>query len=254
MTPGDAQGTSSAAAHSSGTGAGFAPTRWTWVMRARSSDTPVVREALEALCRAYWKPVYAFVRRRGHASHEAQDLTQEFFARLLAGDGLRRADPEKGRFRTFLLSAVKHFLANEWDKERSLKRGGDREFVPVRIGEDTDAVGVEPAGGQDPERAYDRQWALSVLDRVLARLEREHVDEGKGRVFAALQSTLTVGRADVPYAVVAATLGTSEGAVKVMVHRLRQRYRKVLREEVAATLEDSSRAEDELRQLFAALS
>lgn len=232
----------------------FATTRWTMVLGTQGADSTLVQRALEDLCRAYWRPVYAFMRRRGHAQHEAQDLTQEFFARLLAGNGLRLADPERGRFRTFLLSAVKHFLANEWDKARTLKRGGDREFVPISIGDDTTGFGVEPAGGVSPERAYDRQWALSVLDAVLERLQREHEQAGKLAVFERLKGTLMVGRRDVSYAALGEPLGMSEGAVKVMVHRLRQRYRVVLREEIASTLEDPGKAEDELRELFAALA
>ena len=239
---------------SPGTGAPFVTTRWTLVTGAQGADSAVARRALDELCRAYWKPVYAFVRRSGHETHAAQDLTQEFFARLLAGGGLNRADPGRGRFRSFLLASVKHFLANEWDKAQALKRGGDREFVPVVTGEDTTRVGVEPAGGESPDRAYDRQWALSVLDRVLERLRREHREAGKGAVFEALKGTLTEARSDVPYTTIAVGLGITEGAVKVLVHRLRQRYRVVLREEVGATLEDPGRAEDELKELFEALA
>lgn len=235
-------------------GSAFLTTRWTLVVGSQGRDTTVVSRALEELCQTYWRPVHAFIRRRGHAVHEAQDLTQEFFARLLASDGLQRADPARGRFRSFLLSAVKHFLANEWDKAKTLKRGGGEVLVPIRAGDDTTGLGVEPAGGESPERAYDRQWALSVLDAVLDRMQREHAEAGKEAVFEALKGTLTTGRREVSYATLGAQLGLSEGAVKVVVHRLRQRYRAVLREEIASTLEDPSRAEEELKELFAALS
>lgn len=224
-------------------------------MEAQGKDTAVVRLALEELLRAYWRPVYTFVRRRGHASHDAQDLTQEFFSRLLATDGLKRVDPDRGRFRSFLLSALKHFLANEWDKARTLKRGGDRVIVPLTIEDDgvsEDAVPDSESVG--PERAYDRQWALSVLGRVMERLGAEHAEAGKERIFEVLKGTLMAERGDVPYVTLGKQLGMSEGAIKVLVHRLRLRYRAVLREEIASTLEDPARVEEELRDLFAALA
>lgn len=244
-------------------GGAFATTRWTVVVRATGPDTTHARVALEELCRAYWRPIYAFVRRQGHATHEAQDLTQEFFARLLAGGSLVRVDAARGRFRSFLLVALKHFLANEWDKVRALKRGGGVRIVPLETELGSDRAGVALADGiqaglaseaANPERAYDRQWALALLDRVLERLREEHVRAGKSAWFEQLRETLTAERGALPYVALGARLGLSEGAVKVAVHRLRQRYRELLRAEIADTLEDPAQVEEELRHLFAALS
>jgi RNA polymerase sigma factor (sigma-70 family) len=233
-----------------GTDAAFATTRWTWVSGAQAEDAEVSSRALEALCRVYWRPVYAFVRRRGHASHEAQDLTQEFFSRLLAGQGFQRVDPDRGRLRSFLLAALKHFLANEWDRSQALKRGGGRELVSLDAAE----IGEEPidpvSDGLSPDRVFDRQWALSVLDQVMSRLERESDHAGRKETFDALKGTLCTPRGDVTYAVIARQLGRSEGAVKVLVHRLRQRYRELLRLEIAATLEESPPTLEELAPAF----
>lgn len=241
------------------TGAAFATTRWTMVLGAASgSDTTRAGLALEELCRTYWRPIYGFVRRQGHSAHDAQDLTQEFFRRLLAGGSLGGVDPARGRFRSFLLASLKHFLANEWDKVRTLKRGGGVSLVPLEAADlagDTDAEGGPAAGtGVTPERTFDRQWALALLDRVLARLREEHVAAGKTAFFEHLRPTLTADRTVLPYAVLGTQLGLSEGAVKVAVHRLRQRYRELLREEIADTVGSRSQVEEELRDLFAALS
>lgn len=237
-----------------GTDGAFATTRWTWVSGSQAEDAEVSGRALEALCRVYWRPVYAFIRRRGHASHAAQDLTQEFFSRLLAGQGFQQADPHRGRLRSFLLAALKHFLANEWDRSQALKRGGGRELVSL----DAADIGEEPidpvSDGLSPDRAFDRQWALSVLDQVMSRLGQESEHAGRKEAFEALKGTLCSPRGEVSYGVIARQLGRSEGAVKVLVHRLRQRYRVLLRQKIAATLEDPGRTEEELRQLVAALS
>lgn len=241
------------------TGAAFATTRWTVVLgAARGTDAARAEVALEQLCRTYWRPIYTYVRRQGHASHDAQDLTQEFFGRLLAGPGLSGVDPARGRFRSFLLASLKHFLANEWDKVRALKRGGGVRIVPLdaaATGGDTEASPslTSAAPDRSPEAAYDRQWALAVLDRVLSRLEAEHRSAGKGEFFAALRPTLTADRTALPYAVLGRQLGLTEGAVKVAVHRLRQRYRVLLREEIADTVERPDQVDQELRDLFAAL-
>ncbi len=242
------------------TGAAFATTRWTVILGAASGSDPTkAGVALEELCRVYWRPIYAFVRRQGHSAHDAQDLTQEFFGRLLAGPSLAGVDPARGRFRSFLLAALKHFLANEWDKARTLKRGGGVRIVPLELTDlsgDTEAVGVtvEARGSVSPEAAYDRQWALALLDRVLIRLRDEHVAGGKSAFFEQLRPTLTADREALPYAILGAHLGLSEGAVKVAVHRLRLRYRELLREEIADTVERRDQVEQELRDLFAALS
>ncbi len=232
----------------------FATTRWTVVLAAGGPSTAGARLALEELCRAYWRPIYAYVRRLGHSTHDAQDLTQDFFARLLAPGGIDRVHPSKGRFRSFLLVALKHFLANEWDKARALKRGGGVTFIPLDAS-DTDAgLPLESSPGEGPERLYDRQWALAVLDRVLGRLREEYHTGGKGVLFDKLRETLVQERHSVPYAVLASELHLTEGAVKVSVHRLRQRYRELLRIEIVNTVSNPDQVEDELRDLFTALT
>lgn len=244
------------------TAGAFVTTRWTVVLGATGTDTTHARTALEELCRTYWRPIYAFVRRQGHGPHDAQDLTQEFFGRLLASGSFGKVDPARGRFRSFLLASLKHFLANEWDKLRTLKRGGGFRIVPLEAEAERDetrfgvgTVVADPAGAAaSPERAYDRQWALALLERVLERLRGEHVQAGKTALFEQLRSTLTADRGGLPYVEIGARLGLSEGAVKVAVHRLRQRYREVLRAEIAETLESPALVEEELRDLFAALA
>lgn len=238
-----------------GVGAGgFATTRWTVVLGAGAADGERSRVALEELCRTYWRPVYAFVRRQGRSTHDAQDLTQGFFERLLAGSDLARVDPALGRFRSFLLASMKHYLANDHDRAVALKRGGGVAPVSLDVEGAETALGLEADTGFGPDRVYDRQWALALLDRVLERLREEHVAAGKVGLFEQLRPTLSVDRASVSYAEMARRLGMTEGAVKVGVHRLRQRYRTVLREEVAATLADPALVEEELRDLFAALA
>lgn len=259
MTPSDS---TPEAAGPPATGAAFATTRWTIVMGAAAgegADPSRAGMALEELCRLYWRPIYAFVRRQGHSPHDAQDLTQEFFGRLLGDHSLNRVHPDRGRFRSFLLASLKHFLANEWDKARALKRGGGVRIVPLEAGDredgpGTDVAAVEPGTANSPEKAYDRQWAVTLLQRVLERLGAEHQSAGKARLFEHLRETLTADRASVPYAVLATRLGFSEGAVKVAVHRLRARYRELLREEIAETLSDPGQVEEELRELWAALA
>lgn len=244
------------------TGAAFATTRWTIVLGAAAGEGPDAnrsRMALEELCRLYWRPIYAFVRRQGHSPHDAQDLTQEFFGRLLGDHSLNRVHPDRGRFRSFLLASLKHFLANEWDRARALKRGGAVRIIPLEglaseDGSGTEVGGVAPGTVPSPEKAYDRQWAVTLLQRVLERLEAEHQSAGKARLFEHLRETLTADRASVPYAELAVRLGSSEGAVKVAVHRLRGRYRELLREEIAETVSDPGQVEEELRELWTALA
>lgn len=239
-----------------GTGAGFATTRWTLVLRAgaEGGDAGTAHAALEDLCRSYWRPVYAFLRRQGRSTHDAQDLTQGFFARLLGQGTLGNAAPERGRFRSFLLGALRHHLAHEREHAGARKRGGGAEFVAFdRPDSEAGPDGLVSSPELTPERAYDRQWALALLDRVLDRLETEQGSQGKASQFQALRGTLVGGRADQPYGVLGAHLGMSEGAVKVAVHRLRQRYRDLLRQEIAQTVDSPEAVEEELRHLFAAL-
>lgn len=232
----------------------FATTRWTVVLNAQQADSTLAHDALEKLCHAYWYPLYAFVRRQGHDAHDAQDLTQEFFARLLEKNYLEDVDRAKGRFRSFLLAALKHFLANEWDRRRAQKRGGAKTHVPIDNQSAETRYGLEPAHDQSPEKLFERRWALTLLDQVLNRLREEFVAAGKVEQFDELKITLTADRRSVPYTDLGARLGLSEGAVKVAVHRLRQRYREVLRAEIAHTVARPSDVEEEIRHLFAALA
>ena len=232
----------------------FAMTRWSVVLAAGQSDSLDAKEALENLCRIYWPPLYAFVRRQGHSPADAQDLTQEFFARLLAKNYLGAVDPSKGRFRSFLLASLKHFLANEWDKAKAAKRGGGAVLVPINTDAAETACGVDPADHVTPDKLFERRWAMTLLEQVLARLREEHAEAGKVELFEQLKSTLTGQRDSLPYAAIATRVGMSEVAIKVTVHRLRQRYREILREEISHTVSGSGEIEDEIRALFSALS
>jgi RNA polymerase sigma factor (sigma-70 family) len=226
----------------------FATTRWSLVAAAQDPAAPHAREALADLCRVYWPPVYAYARRRGHDHHAAQDLTQAFFARLLEKNDLAAADRTRGRFRAFLLTACQHFLANRHDHDTAKKRGGGRAHVPL----DFAGRAPEPADDETPERAFDRQWALGLLDRALGELRAEYAGSGRATLFDALKDCLA-GGAEVPHAEKARDLGMTEGAVKVAVHRLRQRYRDRLRGLIADTVAGPDEVDDEIRDLFAAL-
>ena len=232
----------------------FVTTHWSVVLAAGRSDTTRARAALEQLCRNYWQPLYAYVRRAGHAREEAEDLTQEFFARLLADNSVARADPARGRFRSFLLGSLKHFLAHEWEKAGARKRGGGAQHLPLAFDTAETRCAQPVAPGDTPDRAFDRQWALALLDVVLGRLRREYREAGREDLFLGLKETLSGGRAEIPYRELGARLGLSEGAVKVAAHRLRGRYRELLREEIANTVAGPEQVEEELRELFAALS
>ena len=199
-----------------------------------------------------WYPLYAYVRRRGPPN--AQDLTQEFFARLLQQNWLAQADRDRGRFRTFLLAALSHFLANEWDKARAQKRGGTIQFVPLQLDSAETRYGQEPADPVTPEQCFERRWALALLDEVLNRLRHEQVAAGAGGLYDTLKPCLVGTRQAQPYAALAAKLGMTEGAVKVAVHRLRQRYRQLLREEIANTVVTSAEADEEMHHLFSVLA
>ncbi len=232
----------------------FVTTHWSVVLAAGRHDTTRARAALEQLCRNYWQPLYAYVRRAGHAREEAEDLTQEFFARLLAQQTVARADPARGRFRSFLLGSLKHFLAHEWEKASARKRGSGAQHIPLAFDTAETRCAQPVAAGDTPDRAFDRQWALALLDVVLGRLRREYREAGREDLFLGLKDTLSGGRAEIPYRELSARLAMSEGAVKVAAHRLRQRYRELLREEIANTVAGPAEVEEELRQLFAALS
>ncbi len=229
----------------------FATTRWSVVLAAKHENAPESKHAMETLCRAYWYPLYAYVRRDGHAAHDAQDLTQEFFARLLEKDWLQAAGPEHGRFRTFLLVAMKRFLINEWHKNASLKRGGHITHVPL------DSEDAERRFASEPELApdavFERRWAMTLLDQTLTTLEREFADEGKAVHFQAMKHCLTMDRDRISYAELAAKLDSNEGAARVAVHRLRKRFRALFRENIAATLAEGEDVETEMRHVVAVL-
>src|ERR1041385_2267684 len=187
----------------------FATTHWTVVLAAQRSNSTRAHAALSSLCQAYWFPIYAFVRRQGHGPHDAQDLTQEFFARLLEKNFLAGGDRTKGRFRSFLLGAVKHFLANEWDKARAQKRGGGRIPVPLDFTDAETSFSVEPADELTAERIFERRWALALLEQVLRRLREEHVRDGKEKLFEQLKPTLTEPSRTISYAEIARRLGST---------------------------------------------
>jgi len=232
----------------------FVTTHWSLVLTAARQDTRSARKALEDLCRTYWLPLYTYVRRRGLSVEDAQDLTQAFFAKLLERQWLACAEEARGRFRTFLLTAMERFLANEWDKERALKRGGGMVKVPIQLDTAETRYGVDPQDTRTPEQAFEYQWATTLLEQVLNRLERDYQQRGQGSFFAALKPTLVGERGDQPYAALAVQLGMSESAVKVAVHRLRQRYRELLRAEVGQTLAAPEEIEAEMRYLFGVLA
>jgi RNA polymerase sigma-70 factor (ECF subfamily) len=231
----------------------FATTHWSVVLTAQRNDSTRAHAALSHLCRAYWYPLYAFVRRQGYSAHDAQDLTQEFFTRLLAKNYLAVVARERGKFRSFLLGSLKHFLANEWNRAQAAKRGGGREIISL---DETDAEGryaLEPADDSTAEKIFERRWATTLLDQVVARLRDEYVRAEKTELYETLKNCLTVESRTVPYAELAARLSTTEGAIKVAVHRLRARYREALRDEIAQTVSSAEEVEEELRHLFAGL-
>jgi RNA polymerase sigma-70 factor (ECF subfamily) len=207
---------------------------------------------LAALCETYWYPLYAYVRRQGHSPHDAEDLTQGFFARLLESESLAGVSREKGKFRTFLLVALKRFLANEWHRARSQKRGGRSFQVPLQGHTAETRYIAEPIEPLTAEKLYERRWALTLLERVLARLGAEFDAAGKTEIFEKLKPFLMAEKGSIPYAEAAMALGTNEGAVKVAVHRLRRRFRELFREEVAQTVASSQEIDDEIRHLLSA--
>lgn len=232
----------------------FVTTHWSVVLQAQDKAAPGSDEALETLCRTYWYPLYAFVRASGYQPHTAQDLTQEFFARLLSKDFLRAVDPEKGRFRTFLRMALKRFLANEWDRLSAQKRGGLQTHLSLDTSLAEERFQDERGCALTPDRIYDRRWALTLLAEAMGQLEREYSSAGKSREWQHLEPHLMKDRAALPYAEVAARLQTTEGAARVALHRLRRRFREVFRETIANTVADPAEVESEVRQVLEALS
>lgn len=229
----------------------FAPTRWSLVCAAGADDPASAQSALEQLCRAYWYPLYAFVRRSGKSPEEAEDLTQEFFARVLASDFLAQADRERGRFRTFLLTALQRFLTNEWHRATAQKRGAGIAVISIDAALAEDRYHAEPVDIATPELLYERRWAITLLDQVLTGLADEYAANGQAAVFAALRDLLGGSSAvDPAYAEIATRLGMTEAAVKVAMYRLRRRYADRLRAEIAQTVASPADIEDEIARLF----
>lgn len=235
-------------------GGWFKTTHWTVVLDAGRADTADTGAALAQLCQAYWSPLYSYIRRLGHDQEEAKDLTQEFFARLLEKQWLAQADPQRGKFRSFLLSAVRHFLANEKRRDKAVKRGGRNTIVSL---DDTAENLYESAAATSdltPEKLYERRWALSLFELALGRLRESYSVSGKGAVYEALKDFLSAEPGEGDYARIGSQLEMSTGAVSAAVHRLRQRYRELIREEIAQTVSTPAELEDEMRSLLAALS
>ena len=236
----------------------FATTHWSVVLAAGAEDQ-IGKQALSDLCQAYWYPVYAYVRRQVNDVHQAQDQTQAFFATLLEKRTIEGADPQRGRFRAYLLTACKRFLVNQWHRDRAQKRGGDRvalslDFDSAESNYTAIAVDAAAADVASPERIFEQQWAMTLLGRVLDKLGEEMVAKGKTRHFEQLAPFLAGKTSSADYAVAAGALGISEGAVKVAAHRLRTRYRELLRGEIAQTVSTADEIEDEIQSLFAVLS
>jgi len=233
-----------------GRAAAFATTHWSVVLAAGHHELPQAAAALEKLCCTYWYPLYACVRRQGYSPEDAQDLTQEFFARLLAKDYVARADPQRGKFRSFLLTGLKRFLCDEWDKACRLKRGGGQKPISFDTHSAEERYRLEPVEQMTPERLFERSWAMTLLERAAGRLQEEFMSAGK----ADLYEQLTGFRLDAPeqpaYAQVARHLGLSESAVKSAIHRLRQRHHQLVREEIVQTLGDPAEVDEEIQYLL----
>lgn len=232
----------------------FETTPWSLVLAAGARATPEAAEALAALCAAYWYPLYAFVRRRGHDPECAADLTQEFFTRLLERNDFRALDPARGRFRAFLLASCKNFLANEYDRARAQKRGGGRVLVPIDARDAEGRYLDEPGHELTAERLFERRWALLILDESLAQLGCEYEQAGQAERFGRLKCILTVDEPSLNYAVLGEALGMTGGAVKKAAQRLRDRYRAIVRQRIAETVDDPGQIDDEIRTLFAVLA
>jgi RNA polymerase sigma-70 factor (ECF subfamily) len=231
----------------------FPTTDWGLVVAAGRPDAPRAKESLAALCEDYWYPIYAYIRRRGYSPEQAQDLTQDFFARVLEKRVFAEADPGRGRFRSFLRTVCTHYLANRRDREKARKRGGGRSALSINATDAESRYALETSHELTPERIFDRSWALTLLTRVFDQLRREYADAGRSAVVDELQVVLIEDPQAAPYAAIAQRLGTSEGAVRVAVHRLRRRYGVLLRREIAATVADPAEIDDEIRALFCAL-
>ena len=233
---------------------GFATTHWSVVRSAGMDDPESAARALEALCQKYWYPIFAFIRRRGSDSHEAEDLTQAFFAQLLEKQAFRQADREKGKFRTFLLAALTNFLCNEWDKRQALKRGGGQHIVSLDETAAEERYRCEPVNADTPEHFFERRWAMTLLQQGLDNLKQECAENGKARLFASLEPLITGEVAPGAYARAAEELSMKEETVRVALSRLRRRFGELLRLEISHTVSSPAEVDGELRSLFAAIS
>jgi DNA-directed RNA polymerase specialized sigma24 family protein len=231
----------------------FGTTHWSIVLSAGDATSPQAKEALEKLCQAYWYPLYAYVRRKGYDAHNSQDLIQEFFARLLARNYLSVADRNRGKFRSFLLGSLEHFLAREWTKAHAQKRGGGRLALSLDEADAENRYLLEPAHELTAERIFARRWATTLLDQAMARLREECVASHKEELFSKVQCALSGLKGETSYAHIAASLSMSEGALKVAVHRLRQRFGELIRAEIAQTVVTPNEAAEELQHLFMVL-
>jgi RNA polymerase sigma-70 factor (ECF subfamily) len=232
----------------------FPPTRWSLVVAATRKDALESAAALESLCRAYWYPLYAYVRRRGQSPQDAQDITQEFFCRLLEKRWLDSADRAKGRLRAFLVVALKNFMSKEWRRASAQRRGGGQHQVAFDTAFAESRFAADPAARLEPDAAFDREWALTLLDLTIHRLRAEFAAAGRPEDFEALKSCLLAERGAIDYSVLAGKIGSNEGAARVAAHRLRKRFRQIYRDEIAQTLAEGADLDDELRHLAAALS
>jgi RNA polymerase sigma factor (sigma-70 family) len=232
----------------------FSTTHWSTVLAAGDLQSVRSADALEKLCRTYWYPLYAYVRRRGFELHEAEDLTQEFFARFLAGNYVAKATPAKGRFRFYLLSALTHFLSDAWDHERRLKRGGDQQTISIDVKNGEGRYQLEPWHDWSPDRLYERRWALTLLEQVLTQLRHEYDTAGKTQLFQKLKEFLTGDQERASYGEMAQEFEMSEGALRVAVHRLRRRYSELFRTEIAHTVSSPEEIEEEMQHLLEVLS
>ena len=228
----------------------FNPTHWSIVLAARDTASPQAADALEKLCRTYWYPLYVFVRRQGHDEHSAKDLTQDFFARLLEKNYLAQVDQDKGKFRSFLLASLKHYLADQRDKKNAQKRGGGQILISLDETVGEDRYRAEPVDIMDAEKLYERRWALTLLDQARERLKEEFLNADKLQLYERLQA-FAAGGGDTPaYSDVAVELGLSEGGVRTAVFRMRQRYRELVREEVTQTVSSPQDVDEEIRHLI----
>ena len=223
-------------------------------MTACGPRTPASHDAMGTLCQIYWYPLYAYVRRFGHSVEASEDLVQAFFVRILEKDTLQHADPERGRFRSFLLASLKHFMANEYNRARAAKRGGGEPIASIDVSGAEGRYALEPRDEATPERLFERQWALTILLRVQARLRSVSIRSGKAQLFERLKDFVTGEETDIPYREAGESLGMSDGAVRVAIHRLRRRFRELLREEIEQTVADPAEVDDEIRFMLATLA